>query len=84
MADQRRCPYCNVMTTVPVCTSCGRDVTSKRRLCGKCNEWTPASDSFCCHCGDRKLNEWLWRVPLMVVLFLAAMAASICIGVLDS
>jgi predicted amidophosphoribosyltransferase len=84
MADRRQCPFCDTTTTVPTCEYCGRDVTAPRRPCKTCGRWSPKTESECIHCGARYVSEWVWKIPLMIALVIAALAASICLGVLDT
>jgi predicted amidophosphoribosyltransferase len=66
------CPFCEAQDQGRLCARCGRDRTATRRACRKCRKFTPSAESECCHCGARYRSELLWKIPIIVVMFVAA------------
>ncbi|MGH9901659.1 MAG: hypothetical protein ACRD68_07585 [Pyrinomonadaceae bacterium] len=78
----RACPFCRAPAPTQFCAACGRDTTAPRRPCRNCRELVPTSERACWSCGARFRSEMLWKIPLIVFLFLLAFAVSVAIAAL--
>ncbi|MGB3541777.1 hypothetical protein [Rubrivirga sp.] len=54
-------------------------MSTTQRVCPSCKGLTPSSRTSCAHCGRRFRNEMAWKIPLIVLLFVLAIAASVLI-----
>ncbi len=79
-ADRRECPYCGTTTAIPACEQCARDVTAPRRLCEACQKWTPMEEAECIHCHNRPVQEWVRKIPLVILFLIAIVALPIFLG----
>ncbi len=75
--EARRCPFCEASTTERSCQSCKRDTTAPRGPCQSCGRMKPTAEPRCWHCGGEVKSDLRWKIPLIIVLFLAAMVLSI-------
>jgi predicted amidophosphoribosyltransferase len=75
----RRCPFCGTETTQPRCQTCGRDPGAARRVCHQCKRQTPITEVPCMHCKVGPTSELGWKVPVIVLMFVIAIAISIAI-----
>lgn len=83
MASQTRpCPFCG-SDAVDLCPSCGRDITASRRICKKCGRQTPKNESQCVHCHASHTSSLVWKLPLIVFIFLLAFALSIAVAMIQ-
>jgi hypothetical protein len=78
----RTCPYCKATVATDRCPDCGRDPGAPKRVCADCGRLTPQLEKQCCHCGACAPHDLAWKIPLIVCLFLAAMALSIALRML--
>lgn len=76
----RRCPYCATPELARICVSCLRDTTAPRRSCQSCSGMIPASEPRCFRCGTTVSSELIWKVPLIITLFVIALFISISIS----
>ena len=74
---ERACPFCGVRSGERTCPGCRRDVTAARRPCASCGKLTPTAEKACCQCGVSHKSDMRWKVPLIIFLFVAAIALSI-------
>lgn len=77
--DGAPCPFCGAPAQPPRCPSCGRDPTASRRACRRCGGMTPISERACVRCGRRQRSDLPWKIALIVVLFLVALAVSVAV-----
>ena len=82
MALGRTCPFCGAMAAATVCAACGRDTTAPRRLCPTCGKMTPSTEPKCWNCGTKLPSDLSWKIPLIVLLFVLALVASILISLI--
>ncbi|HWO18402.1 MAG TPA: hypothetical protein VNO30_06485 [Kofleriaceae bacterium] len=73
------CPFCGAPAISPRCQQCQRDPQAPRRICGHCAKQTPSSEKACMHCQTAAGSDLSWKIPLIVVLFLLALAVSIAV-----
>jgi len=73
------CPFCEAKTAGNPCEGCGRDTTARRRACPKCHKMSPFGEATCCHCGHEFRNEMRWKIPAIIVMFVAATAAAVAV-----
>ncbi len=76
------CPFCNDPAGGQPCATCGRDPTAPRRPCPYCREMTPQAEPACSHCGKVIRSEMRWKIPVIILMFAAAIGASIAIQLL--
>ena len=50
------------------------------RVCTRCKQQTPGAQKACAACGFVPTSDLLWKVPLIVVLFLVAFALAIALN----
>lgn len=77
VASGAACPFCGARGAGTLCLDCGRDKTTARRICAKCNAATPVAEPACQACGQRQVSDLRWKIPLIVALFVAAIAVAI-------
>jgi hypothetical protein len=82
MEAGRVCPFCNAAAPGVQCAACGRDTTAARRPCATCGRMRPSSERACWNCGAVARSELRWKVPLIVLMFLAAFALSLLLRAL--
>jgi len=75
----RRCPFCGTPTAQARCETCHRDPTAARRVCARCQKQTPTAEKACMHCGGAAGSELAWKVPLIIVLFVVAIAIAVAL-----
>jgi hypothetical protein len=73
------CPYCGAMAASALCGTCRRDPRGSRRICGRCQRQTPIAEKVCMHCKTPAGSEMSWKVPLIIVMFVAAIALAIAL-----
>lgn len=74
------CPYCAAPDATPAgCPRCRRDLSAPRAICPACRRQTPDREPVCIGCGARRGSEMAWKLPLIIALFAAAVAASIAL-----
>jgi RNA polymerase subunit RPABC4/transcription elongation factor Spt4 len=76
----RNCPFCGAVGQGAVCCSCGRDTAAARRPCKKCGRMVPTAEQSCWNCGAAFRSDLWWKIPVIVLLFLAAIIISIAIN----
>jgi len=76
----RACPFCGEPAPDARCATCGRDPTAPRRPCDACGRIVPSADPACWSCGAPRRNEMRRKVPLIVLMFLAAIALSVVLA----
>ncbi len=81
-APARRCPFCEAGAPGAQCPSCGRNTTAPRRPCKTCGRMTPAAEAACWNCGAVVRSELRWKVPVIVLLFVAACILSVLLRLL--
>jgi hypothetical protein len=81
MADVagRVCPYCGSSAPGQTCPTCNRDTTAPRRVCAKCGRITPMTEPVCLGCQTPYRSDMVWKVPVIIVLFIAAIILGIAI-----
>jgi len=80
----QKCPFCDSSDFVDdskICSHCGRNITAIRILCKSCKKMTPSQEKICCHCGVKHKNDLHWKIPVIILLFIAAFILSIVIRV---
>ena len=50
-----------------------------QRVCGSCRELTPRGAPACAACGEPFRSALRWKVPLIALLFVLALAVSLAI-----
>lgn len=74
------CPFCgNQQATADHCSACNRNPSLPRRVCSACNRVSPSSEAACMHCKRAFGSEMSWKVPLIVLLFVAAIVISVAL-----
>lgn len=81
-ACDRVCPFCDQAAGAARCGACGRDPTSPRIVCVRCNKLTPSAEPDCCRCGERRRDELQWKVPLIIAIFVVALSVGILANML--
>jgi len=76
------CPFCDDVAGGDPCGACGRAPTASRRLCPSCKKMSPLDEPECSHCGKLFRNELRWKVPVIIIMFVAAIAASVIVRIL--
>jgi len=76
------CPFCDDPKGGQPCGSCGRAPTMSRRPCAACKQMTPLDEPTCSHCGHIARSELRWKIPAIILMFAAAIGASIAIQLL--
>jgi predicted amidophosphoribosyltransferase len=79
VSAERPCPFCGTPSPGQRCPGCQRDVTGARRPCKRCGKMTPSAESTCCHCHAAMGSELSWKIPVIILLFVAAFVVSILI-----
>lgn len=78
----RQCPFCDAQTDGARCRSCGRDPTAPRFVCSECGKMTPEAEDQCSHCGAQQTSDLAWKVPVIILLFVAAFVLAFVVQVL--
>lgn len=74
------CPFCGDVTgTAERCGGCGRNKRAARRSCPGCKMFSPTGEANCCHCRRAFASEMAWKVPVIIAIFLVAIALSIAL-----
>ena len=73
------CPFCGARHAGALCLDCGRDKTAPRRICARCHAAAPRDEPACQACGQRRVSELRWKIPLIVALFAAAFALAVAL-----
>jgi hypothetical protein len=73
----RVCPYCGSAAPGQTCPACNRDTTAPRRVCAKCGRITPMTEPVCVGCQTPYRSDLMWKVPVIVALFIAAIILAI-------
>ncbi|MBK7829951.1 hypothetical protein [Nannocystis sp.] len=77
------CPFCGDLTgEAGRCGGCGRNKQAPRRSCTNCGKFTPSAEANCCHCRQAFTSELAWKVPVIIVLFIAAIVLSVAVRML--
>ena len=75
----RPCPFCGATVDGAACPSCKRDPTAPRRVCASCQKMTPTAERACVHCQIVPTSELVWKVPVIIALFVGALIISIVV-----
>ena len=77
------CPFCDDVRGGQPCGTCGRapDPDLSRRPCPACQQMTPLNEPACCHCGQTIRSELRWKVPVIILMFVVAIAVSVLVQV---
>jgi hypothetical protein len=73
------CPFCGQPAVSPRCGTCQRDPKAARRICGHCQKQTPTAEKQCMHCRGAAGSEMSWKVPLIVLMFIAAFVLAVAL-----
>ncbi len=77
------CPFCGDCTGTPAsCGGCRRDKRAPRRSCPACRKFTPMAEPACCHCRQTFTSELAWKVPVIVLMFVAALVVAVLVRTL--
>jgi hypothetical protein len=71
------CPFCGGTTDTQICRWCGRDTTASRRPCRNCGRMALTYEPACWSCGAKFKNDMSWKIPLIILIFVLAIALSI-------
>ncbi len=78
--NARVCPFCKLQAKSNTCTGCGHNVVATRHICTQCAGQTPASEANCIHCGVVYRSAMVWKVPVIISMFVAAFALSVALA----
>lgn len=73
------CPFCNNPAGGQPCGACGRSPAAPRRPCPACKNMTPLNEPTCSHCSMKIRSELRWKIPVIIVMFVAAFIAAIAV-----
>jgi len=73
------CPFCRTATAASRCERCLRDPRAARRVCAACARQTPVHEPACMHCGASAPNDLVWKVPVIVLMFVVAFALAVAL-----
>lgn len=73
------CPFCGAPRDGDLCPSCHRDGRARRRVCATCGQVTPVAEPVCCRCGEKARSDLRWKLPVIVLIFAAALALAILV-----
>lgn len=75
------CPFCGTSNRSDRCSQCGQDTRAPRRICSHCGKQTPQASPACTHCSTVHRSELLWKVPLIIGLFVIAVIITVLINI---
>ena len=75
----RACPFCGAEVPGAACPACQRDPTAPRRVCSNCSKMTPSAEPPCMHCGTERGSELSWKIPVIVAIFVVALALAVAL-----
>ncbi len=73
----RICPYCGSPAPGQTCPACNRDTTAPRRVCSKCGRITLMTEPNCVGCKTFYRSDMVWKVPIIVLMFVIAIILTI-------
>ncbi|HWT01679.1 MAG TPA: hypothetical protein VN256_15640 [Pyrinomonadaceae bacterium] len=74
------CPFCGGASNSQLCNWCGRDTTAPRRPCPRCGRMAQTVEPACWNCGARFKSDMAWKIPVIILLFVLAIALGIVLG----
>lgn len=76
----KNCPFCGTSILGDRCSQCGQDTRARRRICSHCGKQTPQAIPACTHCATVHRSDLLWKVPLIVGLFVIAAILAVLVN----
>ncbi|MCA9185592.1 MAG: hypothetical protein R3E01_29490 [Pirellulaceae bacterium] len=73
----RENPYLVTSRPVNQAKHQGHRIGRAHAVCPQCEQFNPVGASRCRHCGSTFVNELTWKIPVIVLIFLAAIALGI-------